>query len=84
MSNKKLAFAAIAAEFSSMSYTGTIENGVVRLPANVALPDGTQVRVEVVEKSRRPFASADLVGSVDGDGIPATNERVRKVMRCER
>jgi hypothetical protein len=25
-----------------------------------------------------------LIGSVDGDGIPATNERVRKVMGCGR
>lgn len=32
-----------------MSYTGTVENGVVRLPAEVHWPDGTQVRVEPLE-----------------------------------
>jgi hypothetical protein len=67
-----------------MSYTGIIENGVVKLPPQVVLPDGTEVRIEPLEKSKRPFASADLVGSVDGDGIPATNERVRKSMGCSR
>ena len=67
-----------------MSFTGTIENGMVKLPPEITLPDGTQVRIEPLEKSRRKFASADLVGSVEGDGIPATNERVRKIMGCSR
>jgi hypothetical protein len=68
-----------------MSFTGTVERGVVKLPPEVALPDGTQVLVEPLEKSNRHrFASADLIGSVDGDGIPATNERVRKAMGCSR
>jgi hypothetical protein len=66
-----------------MSYTGTVEHGVIKLPADVVLPEGAKVRVEPFETPRPPhrFASADLMGSVDGDGIPATNERVRKVMR---
>jgi hypothetical protein len=68
-----------------MSFTGTVEDGIIKLPPELALPDGTEVRIEPVESSRRrPFASADLVGSVDGDGIPATNERVRKIMGCSR
>jgi hypothetical protein len=67
-----------------MSYTGTIENGVVKLPPGADLADGTKVRVEPLEHHprRHRFASADLIGSVEGDGIPATNERVRKVMGC--
>jgi predicted DNA-binding antitoxin AbrB/MazE fold protein len=32
-----------------MSYTGTIENGVVKLPANVGWANGTQVRIEKIE-----------------------------------
>jgi hypothetical protein len=69
-----------------MSYTGTIENGVIKLPPEADLADGTKVRIEPFEKPNRRhrFASADLIGSVNGDGIPATNERVRKVMGCRR
>lgn len=33
-----------------MSFTGTIENGVVKLPSGLGLPDGTQVRVEPITK----------------------------------
>jgi len=67
-----------------MSYTGTIENGIVKLPPEADLANGTLVRVEPLESqgSRHVFASADLIGSVDGDGIPATNERIKKVMGC--
>ena len=32
-----------------MSVTGTIKNGVVKLPVGAAWPDGTKVRVEKVE-----------------------------------
>jgi hypothetical protein len=32
-----------------MSYTGTVEKGVVKLPPEAAWPDGTIVRVEVIE-----------------------------------
>ena len=34
--------------FQSMSFTGTVEGGVVKLPPEAALPDGTKVRVEPV------------------------------------
>ena len=33
-----------------MSFTGTVENGVVKLPADAALPNGTKVRVEAISK----------------------------------
>ena len=81
--NLHLQTAAIGVVFR-MSFTGTVERGMVKLPPEITLPDGTEVRIEPLEKSRRQFASADLVGSVDGDGIPATNERVRKRMECNR
>jgi predicted DNA-binding antitoxin AbrB/MazE fold protein len=32
-----------------MSYTGTIENGIVKLPPEISLPDGTKVRVEEIK-----------------------------------
>ena len=62
----------------------SIENGVVKLPPEADLANGTKVRVEPLESQtgRHFFASADLIGSVDGDGVPATNERIRKVMGC--
>ena len=31
-----------------MSVTGTVENGVVKLPAGVQLPDGTEVEVTLL------------------------------------
>jgi len=69
-----------------MSFTGTVEGGVVKLPPEASWADGTKVRVEPLElqEKQHKFASADLIGSVDGDGIPATNERVRKVMGAGR
>jgi hypothetical protein len=68
-----------------MSFTGTVECGVVKLPPEMPLPDGTKVRVEPLEKiNRHRFASGDIIGSVDGDGIPATNVQVRKIMGCSR
>jgi hypothetical protein len=58
---------------------------MVKLPPEARWADGTKVRVEPLPPlERHRFASADLIGSVDGDGIPATNERVRKVMECRR
>lgn len=80
----KLAFRPVPDDFFDMSFTGTVEHGMVKLPPDIALPDGTQVRIEPLEKSNRHrFASEDLIGSVDGDGIPATNERVKRVMGCK-
>jgi hypothetical protein len=37
--------------FPGMRVTGTIKNGVVKLPAGAAWPDGTKVRVVKVESS---------------------------------
>ena len=68
-----------------MSYTGTVERGMVKLPPEAAWSDGTKVRVEAIEApTGKPWPGLeDLIGSVDGDGIPATNQRVREVMGCK-
>ena len=34
-----------------MSFTGTVERGMVKLPPEMALPDGTPVRIEKIEVS---------------------------------
>ena len=38
--------------FAGMSITATVENDMIRLPADVHLPDGTQVRLEPIDPSR--------------------------------
>jgi len=44
-----------------MSFTGKIQNGVVVLPPEVSLPEGTEVRVETVESAEHdPFVQAAL------------------------
>ena len=40
-----------------MSFTGTVENGVIRLPADAVFPNGTKVRVEPIA---RPAAKNQL------------------------
>lgn len=43
-----------------MVYQGTIQNGVVVFPAGVQLPEGSPVRVELVQKSdERTLSPAD-------------------------
>jgi len=45
-----------------VSYKGTVKNGVVVLPADVKLPEGTEVNVETVEAlpDDDPFLAAVL------------------------
>lgn len=51
----------------AMTYIGTVKNGLVELPPNAALPDGTTVRVEPVESGAGgdDFLLSDL--AVDAD-----------------
>ena len=35
-----------------MTYRGKVRNGVVELPSDANLPEGAEVRVEVIESSR--------------------------------
>jgi len=37
--------------FLNMSYTGTVEKGMVKLPPEAVFPDGTKVRVESLTPS---------------------------------
>jgi hypothetical protein len=44
-----------------MNYTGKVQNGVVVLPPEVKLPEGTEVRVEPLELPvNEPFVQAAL------------------------
>lgn len=47
-----------------MSITGVVENGVVKLPKNVAWPSGTVVRIEPVDK--QPSDLLDTLKQFDG------------------
>ena len=38
-----------------MIYNGHVENGRIVLDEQVTLPEGVQVRIDVLEKSDRPF-----------------------------
>lgn len=60
-----------------MSYTGTIQNGVVVLPPEAQLPEGTQVRVEPLKKQARKPRAATSLGKMllqfagKAQGLPA-------------
>ena len=60
-----------------MSFTATIENNMIKLPAGVNLPDGTEVRIEPLEAGREPtFGESikEFIGIVkDGPGDRADN-----------
>ena len=53
-----------------MSYTGTVENGVVKLPPEVRWPDGTTVRVEKIEsgpdRNRLTQCLRELASKLEG------------------
>ncbi len=60
-----------------MSFTAIIENGTIKLPPDVHLPDGTEVRIEPMEAVRAPtFGESikEFIGIVkDGPGDLADN-----------
>ena len=50
-----------------MTYTGTVRNGVVVLPPDAKIADGTPVRVEPVDEPPTwGEVFKDLIGSVEG------------------
>jgi hypothetical protein len=53
-----------------MSYTGTVEIGVVKMPPEAAWPDGTKVRIEPLEpqtdRVRLVSELRDIAGSMPG------------------
>ncbi len=46
-----LRFAARRGTLRGMSFTAVVENGVIKLPAGVSLPDGTRVEIATAEQS---------------------------------
>ena len=44
-----------------MTYQGTVKNGVIILPPNVALPEGAKVDVTVRQDSAKQGSLADVV-----------------------
>jgi hypothetical protein len=57
-----------------MSITATVENDMIRLPANVHLPDGTQVRLEPIDPGQPsriwpPGYFARTAGMLAGDRL---------------
>lgn len=48
-----------------MSFEGRIQNGVVVFDEAIAVPEGTPVRVEVIEPARKTLAERfkDVIGS---------------------
>jgi predicted DNA-binding antitoxin AbrB/MazE fold protein len=53
-----------------MSYTGTIENGVVKLPPEADLADGTQVRIEEIgprqDRNELTRRLREIAGQLEG------------------
>ncbi len=56
-----------------MTYTGTVKNGVVVLPPEAKLPDGTQVKVEPAEEPGKGRTLAERLKPVIGiaKGLPS-------------
>jgi len=52
-----------------MSYIGTVENGVVVLPAEAQLAEGTKVRVEPVMVEDGVPTLEEMLGSVAGKAV---------------
>lgn len=65
-----------------MSFTGTVENGVVKLPADAALPNGTKVRVEPITKST-PANSPQRFPTVKVNGGPISSQQVAEALDDE-
>ncbi|HEV2352099.1 MAG TPA: hypothetical protein VG028_19880 [Terriglobia bacterium] len=49
-----------------MTYKGTVSNGVVVLPPEANLPDGTEVRVEPVNGDSQPASIGKKLTPLDG------------------
>jgi hypothetical protein len=56
-----------------MSITGTIKNGVVKLPQGAPWPDGTKVRVEKVESPKAGNSLSRRLRELSGkiSGLPS-------------
>jgi hypothetical protein len=62
-----------------MIFQGIVENGVVRLPPEAALPDGTFVRIEASRQKR--FAELmDVAGTWQGDDAESDPDHTNSVL----
>ena len=61
----KLAFAADWGEKKPMSFTGTVKDGVVVLPAGLKLPDGLEVQLTVPDSTSFAERYAAYIGAAD-------------------
>lgn len=64
-SKAELAFAADSGEKKSMSFTGTVKNGVVVLPPGLKLPDGAEVQLTVPDSASFAERYAAYIGVAD-------------------
>jgi hypothetical protein len=61
----KLAFAANSGEMTTMSFTGTVKDGVVVLPAGLKLPEGLEVQLTVPDSASFAERYAGYIGAAD-------------------
>jgi hypothetical protein len=63
-----------------MSFTATVENDVIKLPENTHLPNGSTVRIEVIEKPRIAPEVAAWLDKISGKATSglSTDEIMRE------
>jgi hypothetical protein len=67
-----------------MSFTATVEKDLIRLPKNMHLPDGVEVRVEVVKPAATPPRREDWVRrAVGGATTGLTTDQILRETRGE-
>ncbi len=67
-----------------MSITATVENDMIRLPVDLHLPDGTQVRVETLDAQSSVSAMRDWLREAGGKATPGiTTDEIMKETRGE-
>jgi hypothetical protein len=67
-----------------MSITATVEKNMIRLPDDIHLPDGTQVRIELVEESPAVAAFDAWLETFAGSAKPgATTAQIMQETRGE-
>lgn len=67
-----------------MSITATVEKGSIKLPIDVHLPDGTEVRIELPEPSARVAGFDDWLKTAAGAATSGlTTDQIMKETRGE-
>ena len=63
--NARLAFGANSGEMTTMSFTGTVKDGVVILPPGLKLPEGLEVQLTVPDSASFAERYAAYIGAAD-------------------